>query len=173
MKHDVTLNPGQGKTIMHWIWLSTLVIIFDQVTKIIAEDLLVKYRPVNIFNGLNMTLVYNKGAAFSFLSNASGWQRWFFIVLSLAISIALIIWLQQIGKSEDKKRIYLVTGLALVLGGAIGNLIDRSLYGHVIDFIDVYYKSYHWPAFNIADSAISLGAVFLIVDMFKHRTDTE
>jgi signal peptidase II len=158
---------------MHWIWLSSLVVIFDQITKYLAEDMLIRHRPVNIFEGLNMTLVYNRGAAFSFLSNAGGWQRWFFMILSLGISIALIVWLRQLSRSEEGKRIFLVTGLALILGGAIGNLIDRALYGHVIDFIDVYYKTYHYPAFNIADSAISLGAAFLIIDMFKHRDTNE
>ena len=154
---------------MHWIWLSSLVVIFDQITKYLAEDMLIRHRPVNIIEGLNMTLVYNRGAAFSFLSNAGGWQRWFFMILSLGISIALVIWLRQLSRTEEGKRIFLVTGLALILGGAVGNLIDRTLYGHVIDFIDVYYKTHHWPAFNIAASAISLGAAFLIIDMFKHK----
>ena len=158
---------------MHWIWLSSLVVIFDQITKYLAEDMLIRHRPVNIVEGLNMTLVYNRGAAFSFLSNAGGWQRWFFMILSLGISIALVIWLRQLSKSEEGKRMFLVTGLALILGGAVGNLIDRTLYGHVIDFIDVYYKTHHWPAFNIADSAISLGAAFLIIDIFKHKETNE
>ena len=158
---------------MHWIWLSSLVVIFDQITKYLAEDMLIRHRPVNIIEGLNMTLVYNRGAAFSFLSNAGGWQRWFFMILSLGISIALVIWLRQLSRTEEGKRIFLVTGLALILGGAVGNLIDRTLYGHVIDFIDVYYKTHHWPAFNIADSAISLGAAFLIIDIFKHKETNE
>ena len=158
---------------MHWIWLSSLVVIFDQITKYIAEDMLIRHRPVNIIEGLNMTLVYNRGAAFSFLSNAGGWQRWFFMVLSLGISIALVIWLRQLSRTEEGKRMFLVTGLALILGGAVGNLIDRTRYGHVIDFIDVYYKTLHWPAFNIADSAIFLGAIFLIIDMFKHTETNE
>ena len=158
---------------MHWIWLSSLVVIFDQITKYLAEDMLIRHRPVNIIEGLNMTLVYNRGAAFSFLSNAGGWQRWFFMVFSLGISIALVVWLRQLSRTEEGKHIFLVTGLALILGGAVGNLIDRTLHGHVIDFIDVYYKTHHWPAFNIADSAIFLGAVFLIIDMFKHKETNE
>ncbi len=150
---------------MNWIWLSTFVIVFDQITKYIADTRLDYHAPVNVFTGLNMTLVYNKGAAFSFLSNAGGWQRWFFMVLSLGISIALIIWLRKL----KQEQVILTTGLALILGGAIGNLIDRALFGYVIDFIDVYYSTYHWPAFNVADSAITLGAGLLIFDMFKHR----
>jgi signal peptidase II len=153
------------KSNMNLLWLSGLVVVLDQATKYIAEASLDYRMPVDIFPGLNMTLVYNKGAAFSFLSDAGGWQRWFFMALSFIISIALVYWLRTV----DKNRQYLAWGLALILGGAVGNLIDRSLYGHVIDFIDVYYSTWHWPAFNIADSAISLGAALLILDMFTHK----
>lgn len=153
---------------MHkWFWLSALVIILDQITKQMAEAQLVYHKALAVFPGFNFTLMYNEGAAFSFLSNAGGWQRWFFTVLSISISIVLAIWITRL--SHDKK--ILAAGLSLILGGAIGNVIDRVLFGHVIDFIDVYYKTAHWPAFNIADSAISLGATLLIIDMFKeHRT---
>lgn len=147
------------------LWVSGLVVILDQITKYIAETNLDYRVPDNVFTGLNMTLVYNEGAAFSILSDAGGWQRWFFIALSIVISIALVYWLRNV----DKSRVYLAWGLALILGGAIGNLIDRSLYGHVIDFIDVYYSIWHYPAFNIADSAIFVGAGLLILDMFTYR----
>ena len=150
---------------MKFYLISTLVVILDQITKYLAESSLDYRVPVNVFTSLNMTLVYNKGAAFSFLSDAGGWQRWFFMALSLVISTVLIVWLYRL----DKSRAYLAWGLALILGGAIGNLIDRSLYGYVIDFIDVYYSTWHWPAFNIADSAICIGAGLLILDMFTHR----
>ena len=158
----------QDRTIdrnMNWLWLSAVVVVLDQITKYIAESKLDFRVPVDIFPSLNMTLVYNRGAAFSFLSDAGGWQRWFFMTLSAVVSIALIYWLRNV----EKDRIFLSAGLALVLGGAVGNLIDRSLYGHVIDFIDVYYQNWHFPAFNIADSAISLGAGLLIVDMFTYK----
>jgi signal peptidase II len=150
---------------MKYFWISGLVIVLDQITKYVADNSLDYRLPVNVFTGLNMTLVYNQGAAFSFLADAGGWQRWFFMGLSLVISTVLIYWLRTV----EKDRIYLATGLALILGGAIGNLIDRSLYGYVIDFIDVYYRSWHWPAFNIADSAIVAGAGLLILDMFKYK----
>ena len=149
---------------MQWLWLSALVVILDQVTKWIADNRLDFRVPEQVFPGLNMTLVYNRGAAFSILSDAGGWQRWFFIALSTGISLVLIYWL----RSVDRSRVFLAVGLALILGGAIGNLIDRSLYGYVIDFIDAYYQHWHWPAFNIADSAITVGAGLLIVDMFTH-----
>lgn len=151
---------------MAWLWLTVLVVILDQVTKQIAENTLILHKPLAVFPGFNWTLMYNKGAAFSFLSQAGGWQRWFLIVLSSAISIALIIWLKQLKKDQR----ILSAGIALILGGAIGNLIDRSLYGQVIDFIQVYYESFYFPAFNIADSAITLGAGLLIIDMIiEHK----
>lgn len=154
---------------MKYYWISVLVVILDQITKYLADTSLDYRVPVNVMTSLNMTLVYNQGAAFSFLSDAGGWQRWFFMALSLIVSIVLIVWLRTV----EKNRSYLAWGLALILGGAIGNLIDRSLYGHVIDFIDVYYRSWHWPAFNIADSAIFLGACMLILDMFTHKEQTD
>lgn len=153
------------KAMLKWLWLSTLVVILDQISKQIAEAELIYHKAIAVFPGFNFTLMYNEGAAFSFLSDAGGWQRWFFTLLSIAISIVLVIWLKQL---QTKQRV-LATGLALILGGAIGNVIDRILFGHVIDFIDVYYKASHWPAFNIADSAITLGACLLILDMFQER----
>ena len=150
---------------MSWLWLSSLVVVLDQVTKYIADSNLDLRVPLEVFPGLNMTLCYNKGAAFSFLANAGGWQRWFLMTVSLLLSIALVVWLRHV----DRSRPYLFWGLAFILGGAIGNLIDRTLYGYVIDFIDVYYGYWHWPAFNIADSAISIGAGLLILDMFTYR----
>jgi signal peptidase II len=155
---------------MHWLWLSTLVVLLDQVTKQVAEQFLLLHKAVAVIPSFNLTLMYNEGAAFSFLSNAGGWQRWFFIALSSAISIALIFWLQQLQKSDSlHNKTILSAGIALILGGAIGNLIDRILFGHVIDFIQVYYANFYWPAFNIADSAITLGAGLLIIDMFQQH----
>lgn len=151
--------------LMPWLWLSALVIVLDQITKQLAENMLVFHQANAVFPGFNLTLVYNEGAAFSFLSDAGGWQRWFFTVLSIGISIVLFIWIKRLDRS---KRV-LAAGLALILGGAIGNVIDRILFGHVIDFIDVYYSTYHWPAFNIADSAITLGACLLVLDMFQEQ----
>ena len=147
---------------MKWLWLTGLVIILDQITKILADNSLVFGIKNAVFPGFNLTLLYNQGAAFSFLSDAGGWQRWFFIFLSSAVSLFLFLWIKKV---DDNNRV-LLAALTLILGGAIGNLIDRSIYGYVIDFIQVYYDVYYWPAFNIADSAISLGAGLLILDMF-------
>ncbi len=153
---------------MKWYGLSLLVIVLDQLSKQFAEAQLVYHKSIAVFPGFNFTLMYNEGAAFSFLSDAGGWQRWVFTTLSLGVSIVLIVWIKRL---DSDKRI-LAAGLALILGGAIGNVIDRILFGHVIDFIDVYYQSSHWPAFNIADSAIVLGACLLILDMFQeHKTN--
>lgn len=145
---------------LKWLWLTAVVILIDQVTKQLAERTLELYERVPVLPGFwNWTLAYNEGAAFSFLSNAGGWQRWFFTGLAIVVSIVLIAWLRKLQKSE----IWTAAALALVLGGALGNVIDRVIYGHVIDFIQWYYQSYYWPAFNVADSAIMVGAVVLVV----------
>ena len=145
---------------LKWLWLSALVVILDQLTKQLAEGMLVLHQPVAVLPFVNLTLVYNTGAAFSFLAGAGGWQRWFFLALTIVISIALVIWITRLKAGEGR----LAIALALILGGAMGNLIDRTLYGHVIDFIDLYYGYWHWPAFNIADSAITVGAILLVFD---------
>jgi len=152
---------------MKWLWLSALTIVLDQLTKYVAEAELLLHQPVAIFPSFNFTLMYNKGAAFSFLSEAGGWQRIFFVSLSTFISVFLFFWLKQISQDEKQKDNQLLQiGIAFILGGAIGNLIDRALTGEVVDFIQVYYSSYYFPAFNIADSAITAGAGLLILDMF-------
>ncbi len=162
---------------MKWLWLSALTIVLDQLTKYVAEAELLLHQPVAIFPGFNFTLMYNKGAAFSFLSEAGGWQRIFFVFLSTVISIFLLFWLRQISRDEKQKdNSVLKIAIAFILGGAIGNLIDRARTGEVVDFIQVYYSSYYFPAFNIADSAITLGAGLLILDMIleaKKRPENE
>jgi signal peptidase II len=153
---------------MKWLWLSVITIILDQLTKYIAEAELLLYKPVAVIPGFfNFTLMYNKGAAFSFLSDAGGWQRILFVFLSTAISIFLFFWLRQIVRDEEQRHNQLLQiAISLILGGAIGNLIDRAMTGEVVDFIQVYYSTYYFPAFNIADSAITLGAGLLILDLF-------
>ncbi|MFW2371877.1 MAG: signal peptidase II [Gammaproteobacteria bacterium] len=157
--------PDIKNNLRNWLWITLLVIILDQISKIAADQFLQYQQPLALMPLFNFTLVYNQGAAFSFLSDAGGWQRWFFIVLSLVISVVLVFWLLKLKPQQQLQ----TTSIALILGGAIGNLIDRSIYGHVIDFIDVYYDIHHWPAFNIADSAIFLGALLLIIDSFKNH----
>ena len=152
---------------MNWFWLSALVVLLDQATKKLAEAELVLHQPLAVLPSFNLTLMYNRGAAFSFLSDAGGWQRPFFVTLSSVVSLFLIYWLWQIGRDEKQKHNRILqASVSLILGGAVGNLIDRALYGQVTDFIQVYYASYYFPAFNLADSAITVGAGLLILDMF-------
>ena len=151
---------------MKWLWLTALTVLLDQLTKYIAEAELLLHKPVAVFPSFNFTLMYNKGAAFSFLSEAGGWQRIFFVALSTVISIFLFFWLKQITHDEKQKNNQLLQiAIAFILGGAIGNLIDRAMTGEVVDFIQLYYSTYYFPAFNIADSAITVGAGLLILDM--------
>jgi signal peptidase II len=147
---------------LKWLWLSAIVIVIDQATKWLAETSLSLYQTIEVMPYFNITLAYNTGAAFSFLADAGGWQRWFFTALALIFSLVILVWLSKLKANAKLEAI----SLSLILAGAVGNLIDRVLLGHVIDFLDVYYQSYHWPAFNIADSAICIGAGLLIIDSF-------
>lgn len=150
---------------LKWTWLSLVIIVLDQVTKYLANTRLDWHQPLAVLPSLNLSLAYNTGAAFSFLSDASGWQRWLFIVLAVGVSIYIVFWLIHLQIHQRR----LAVALALILGGAIGNVIDRVIHGYVIDFIDVYYRDWHWPAFNVADSAITIGAILLVVDAFRNR----
>ena len=148
---------------LRWLWLTFVVLVFDQVSKQLAVSELVLHKAVALMPSLNLMLAYNSGAAFSFLSSASGWQRWFFVILALAVSTILIVWLRRLTSAQSLQ----ASALALILGGALGNVWDRLMYGYVIDFIDVYYDQWHWPVFNVADSAIVVGVILLIVDTIK------
>jgi len=153
-----------------WLLMSAVIIALDWWTKGLATESLTLYRPVEINSWLNMTLAHNYGAAFSFLSDAGGWQRWLFTVLASVVTMVLIVWLLRLPKEER------VTGaaLGLIIGGAVGNLIDRINLGYVVDFIDVYYKTSHWPAFNLADSAITGGVILLLIDgLFLSRSSKQ
>lgn len=147
---------------LKWLWLSGVVVALDQGTKYLADTYLQFHQSVPLFPMFNFTLSYNAGAAFSFLSEAGGWQRWFFTALAVVISLVLVVWIKRLKKDE----LWNAVALSLILGGAIGNVIDRVLFGYVIDFLDVYYQQWHWPIFNVADSAISIGVVVLLFDGF-------
>lgn len=142
-----------------WLVLALAVVVVDQATKLLAEHLLIVHQPVAVLPSFNLFLTYNTGAAFSFLRDAGGWQRWLFALLSIGVSVFIVLWLRRIPSTHK----WLPCALTLVLGGAIGNLIDRLFRsgGGVVDFIDLYYGTWHWPAFNVADSAITIGAVML------------
>ena len=161
-KHLSDLNKSQLK----WLWLAFIAIVLDFVTKQMAESLLNYAQPVYVLPVFDLTLLYNKGAAFSFLANEGGWQRWFFAVIAILISAVLIVWLARL----DTRKRFEACAIALVLGGAIGNLYDRLLLGYVVDFIVVHYDRYYWPAFNVADSAICIGALMLVIDSFRRES---
>lgn len=148
-----------------WLALSVLIFLLDQWSKLYFENSLQLYQQVVVIpDYFSWTLAYNTGAAFSFLADAGGWQRWFFALIALVVSAVLVVWLKRLQAHEHG----LALGLALVLGGALGNLFDRVVYGHVIDFILVHWQQrWYFPAFNLADSAITLGAILLALDMFK------
>ena len=148
-----------------WLWLSVLVIALDQATKHWFEANFSLYQKVEVIpDYFAWTLAYNTGAAFSFLADHSGWQRWLFAAIAIGVSVVLVVWLKRLKASET----WLAVALALVLGGALGNLYDRGVLGRVVDFTRVGWQNrWYFPAFNIADSAITVGAVMLALDMFK------
>jgi len=144
-------------------------IFLDQFSKHWIATILNPYERMEITSFFNLVLVFNEGAAFSFLSDAGGWQRWFFSGLAFIISIVLVFWILRL-KANEKLQGY---ALSLILAGAIGNLIDRVRYGHVVDFLDVYWQTWHWPAFNVADSAITLGVIFILWDSIFNSSNDE
>jgi signal peptidase II len=157
----VKVSPQESSS-KWYVLLALGILIADQITKWWAQMSLPMAQPIKVTDFLNWFLIYNPGAAFSFLSQAGGWQRWFFTVIGIVAAI-VIIWLLQ--KNTHDRPFCLA--LALILGGAIGNVLDRLLYGAVVDFIDVHYDGWHWPAFNIADSAISIGATLIVINEIR------
>lgn len=149
-------------SLLPWLGIATIIILFDQITKITIAKTFAYGQTKAITSFFNLTLVYNKGAAFSFLASESGWQRYLFTGLGIVAALAIVIML----KRHAGQRMF-CWALALILGGAIGNVIDRMLYGHVIDFLDFYVPSWHFPAFNVADSAICVGAALFILDELR------
>ncbi len=153
-----------------WLMLAGIVVLFDQLTKhwVVAE--LYLHERINILPMFDITLAYNKGAAFSFLADAGGWQRWLFTGIAVVVAVVLTVWLSRLKESEK----WLACALALILGGAIGNVYDRIVLGHVVDFLLFYWPpDKFFPAFNVADSAISLGAMMMIFDMFRGESDPD
>lgn len=148
---------------LKWLWLSALVIVLDQASKRVVDTSMQLYESIALLPFFQLTYVRNQGAAFSFLAQAGGWQRWFFIGLSLTASIAISHWLKRLGPTQRWEAI----AWALILGGALGNLIDRVAYGYVIDFLDAFYQDKHFPQFNVADSAITIGVAMLLLDAVK------
>ena len=154
-----------------WLWISVLVFVLDQATKFYFEGTLRLYQQIVVIpDYFSWTLAYNTGAAFSFLADESGWQRWLFALIAVGVSAVLVVWMKRLKSDET----WLAIALALVLGGALGNLLDRMLLGHVVDFILVHWQNrWYFPAFNLADSGITVGAIMLALDMFKSKNSGE
>ncbi|RKF20920.1 lipoprotein signal peptidase [Alginatibacterium sediminis] len=163
------MNPiSNSNRSLKWLWLSLAFIVVDQLTKLAVVVWMPLYSRIEISSFFNLVHVRNEGAAFSFLSDAGGWQRWFFTGLALFISGLLIYWLRKTPQEHKLTAI----AYAMIIGGAIGNAIDRVIYGNVVDFLDFYWNSSHWPAFNVADSVIMLGAALLILDGFRTGSES-
>ncbi|HDK38333.1 MAG TPA: lipoprotein signal peptidase [Thiolapillus brandeum] len=152
------LHPGG------YLLRALLVLVLDQLSKRWVLAVFEPYEVLPLLPACNLTLVFNEGAAFSFLSDAGGWQRWFFIGLTSLISLGLFVWLMRLRQHERLTAI----SLAMILGGALGNLIDRVRLGKVVDFLDFYWQQWHWPAFNLADSAITVGVALMLLASWKH-----
>jgi len=150
---------------LRFAWLSLLVVVLDQASKFWILGRFTEYQVVEVWPVFNLTLVFNKGAAFSFLADAGGWQQYFFIGLAAVVSLVLLVWLRNMRAHERLT----AWGVALVLGGAVGNLIDRLVHGKVVDFLQWHWEQYYFPSFNLADSAITLGVILLLIDALVSR----
>jgi signal peptidase II len=165
-KNELMLNLFT-QTGWRFLWIALLILILDQYTKGLVVEHIEMYQAIQVLPFFNLTHLYNYGAAFSFLHDAGGWQRWFFTIIAILVSALVLWWLKQISKQQ----IILPVAFCFIVGGALGNALDRLLHGYVIDFLVLYYQDWYWPAFNVADSAICLGAILLIVDMFKNKEE--
>lgn len=156
------MNSSILRKPIFWYGVAVLVMVIDLFTKHLIE-INFEFRETRVFTSFfNFTLVYNEGAAFSFLADAGGWQRWFFAVVALFASVLLISWIRRDAETKP----HMAFAYAFILGGALGNLYDRIVLGHVVDFLVLHYNDYYWPAFNLADSAITLGVIVLLLDIF-------
>lgn len=158
---SATARPSGGALV--FLWLTALIVALDQLTKAVIQRVLALDHAIVVLPVLDITRVNNVGAAFSFLGGASGWQRWLFAVLAVIVSIGLLLWLRRI----ERRAWLLASGVALILGGALGNLIDRLRLGYVVDFVYAHWGPHYFPAFNVADSAITIGAALLLLDAWR------
>lgn len=163
--HDATTAPPTGapdSSALRWLWLSAGVIVVDQVTKAVIVATFREFERIELLPIFEITRLHNTGAAFSMLHDAGGWQHYFFVVLATGVSVGIAWWLSKLRFRANR---WLAAGLALIAGGAVGNVIDRLMHGHVVDFLHFHwYESWYFPAFNVADTAITIGAGLLILD---------
>jgi signal peptidase II len=160
---SAAIAPRGGETLRWWI-IAAAVVLVDHVTKWIASELMASRPPVVVTPFFNFVLAHNTGAAFSFLAEGSGWQRWFFAAIAVVAAVLITMLIRR----HARERLF-CSGLALILGGAVGNLIDRLAWGHVVDFVQLHAGAWYWPAFNVADSAITVGAVLVVLDSLRGR----
>ena len=158
------MNKLFTETGFKWLWITALFLIIDQITKQLVVNSFDLYESMNVLPFFDLRYVQNPGAAFSFLADQDGWQRWFFTIIAAVASVVFLVWLAKTPKNNP----LLSVALAFMLSGAMGNLIDRALFGYVIDFLDFHVAGKHWPAFNVADSAIFIGVALMILDSFKN-----
>ncbi len=161
----MTMPHIQEKTALIWVWLSTIVVALDQFTKWYVVDRFSLYEILPVGPFLDLTRLHNEGAAFGLLAEAGGWQRWFFLVLAAAIALAILWWLRSL---PARGHYWLAIGLALILGGAVGNAYDRFTDGYVVDYLHFHFQDAYFPAFNVADIGITTGAIMLIIDALLH-----
>ncbi len=160
----IELKKPVGTGALIWLVLAAVILILDQATKIWLQLSMDPHETVAVLPFFNITYLTNPGAAFSLLADAGGWQRWLFSLVAVVVSIGIVIWLWYLPRRGEA---WLACGLVLILGGALGNLVDRLVHGEVIDFIQVYWGEWSWPAFNVADSAITVGAIIIIIDSLR------
>jgi signal peptidase II len=158
---NATATVSIGASGIRWLWISLLVVVADQLSKLWIERTMALGDSFTVLPILDIVRAHNYGAAFSFLDDAGGWQRWAFTVLAIGVSITLVFWLRKLALATQG---LLAFGLALIVGGAIGNVIDRVEHGFVVDFVHVHWGLHFFPAFNVADSAITIGAILVILD---------
>lgn len=167
MAKSRSMQAANSSSLAPWLGISLIVILFDQLTKIAVKKVFAYATPYVVTPFFNIFFVLNRGAAFSFLSTASGWQRWAFTALGVAAACVIVYLLKRHGNQK-----LFCTALALIMGGALGNVIDRLVHGRVIDFLDFHAGSWHWPAFNLADSGIVVGAMLLVLDELRRVRGT-
>lgn len=155
------------KSSLSWLWVTFIFLVIDQITKHAVAGNMALYESIHVLPFFNITYAQNAGAAFSFLADQGGWQRWFFTAIAFIASIVFLVWLKRTPTNQP----FLAASLACMLSGAVGNLIDRVLFGYVIDFLDFYWQGNHFPTFNVADSIIFIGAALMIIDSFKQEQD--
>jgi len=168
-KQELHMKWFNSESSLKWLWITVVFLILDQVTKQWVAHSFSLYESVKITSFFNFTYVHNLGAAFSFLADQGGWQRWFFTAIAAIASVIFTVWLARTPKEQPM----LAIALAFMLSGALGNLIDRVLFGYVIDFLDFHWQGNHWPAFNVADSVIFIGAALMIIDSFKRDSQAK